>query len=71
MATPAAEPVLAPAVVPLAAGALPCPPHAESSEAPPVAAAKRRNVRRPGACLSWSPPSSIVGPPFAFVTLPV
>ena len=61
MAAPPVEPRLAAAVLPLAAGALPFPLHAESSEAPPAAAANRRNVRRPGDPLAvWlpgSPPS--------------
>jgi hypothetical protein len=48
MAAPPVEPRLAGAVLPLAAGALPFALHAESNEAPPAAAANRRNVRRPG-----------------------
>jgi hypothetical protein len=56
MATPAVESRLAAAVLPLAAGALPFPLHAESSEAPPAAAANRRNVRRPGEPVSGSAP---------------
>ena len=39
---------LAAAVLPPAAGALPVPLHAESSDAPPAAAANRSNVRRAG-----------------------
>jgi len=52
MAGLAGDPVLAPAVGPaLAADLLPLPLQAESSEAPPAAAANRRNARRPGAWL--------------------
>jgi hypothetical protein len=48
MGEPPAGPRLAAAVLPPAAGALAFPLHAESNEAPPAAAANRRNVRRPG-----------------------
>jgi hypothetical protein len=47
MAAPV-EPGLAAAVLPLAAGALPFPLHAESTDAPPAAVANRSSVRRPG-----------------------
>jgi hypothetical protein len=48
IAAPPGDPVLAPAVVALAAGAFPFPLHAASTEAPPAATANLRNARRPG-----------------------
>jgi hypothetical protein len=56
MATPPVESRLAAALLPLAAGALAFPLHAESSEAPPAAAANLRNVRRPGEPVPGSAP---------------
>jgi hypothetical protein len=56
MAVPPAESRVAAAVLPPAAGALPFTLHAESSEAPPAAAANLRNVRRPGEPVPGSAP---------------
>jgi hypothetical protein len=82
VAAPPVEPRLAAAVLPLAAGALAFPLHAESKETPPAAAANRRNMRRPGDPVGvWLPgsapscPASAIAArlPFAvaIVTLPV
>ena len=81
-ALPAESRLAAAVLLLLAAGALPFPLHADSSEAPPAAAANRRNVRRPGDPLAvrlpGSPPSfpaSAIAArlPFAvlIITLPV
>ena len=58
-AAPPVESRLAATVLPLAADGLPFPLHAESNEAPPAAAAKRRNARRAGAWPPWFSPSAI------------
>jgi hypothetical protein len=63
MGAPPVASGLAAAVLPLAAGALVFPLHAESKEAPPAAAANRRNVRRPGDPVAvWLPGSALSFP---------
>jgi len=74
MAVAAGDRVLAPAVGPeVAADLLPLPLQAESSEAPPAAAAHRRNARRPGAWLLPGSPASAMAArlPFAVASATV